>query len=915
MTPRRRRARSERDAHAPSLSAAERMAAFKEDLRITRSKRYAFEEGLDFPLDDFQVRAMDALEAGRSVLVAAPTGAGKTVVGEFAIRLARGRGKRCFYTTPIKALSNQKFLDLRAEYGDEGVGLLTGDTSINPGAPVVVMTTEVLRNMIYAGAGLSDLDSVVLDEVHYLADRFRGPVWEEVIIHLPAEARIVALSATVSNAEEFGAWIAQVRGGCEVVVSEVRPVPLYQHMIVGRTLYDLYAPGGQAQGRLNPELLNAVSPRGREGSGRGSRNWQERGPVRPAAESRPSTLITLDRAGLLPTITFVFSRAGCEAAVDQVMRAGIVLTTQEEVRIIRRAVEEATGAIAPEDFGVLGIAHWTSALERGVAAHHAGMLPVLKETVEKLFARGLIKMVYATETLALGINMPARSVVIESLTKWNGAEHVRLTPGEYTQLSGRAGRRGIDSEGHGVVLHRGQVAPEEVASLASKRTYPLISAFKPTYNMVVNLLDHSTRFATRAVLETSFAQFQADGAVVSLATRAKALRGEREAIGERLSCDMGDAHEYFRLRDELVLAQKSASKRRSASQRLADSELLAALAPGDVIAYGKGRRRLHGVVALQEKTAIGRVATTVIGTDGRFHTLSHGESSPSRIGRMRIAGGSALRRTKERMRIAEELRRLLRSGNLEESGPRRVLVDDGEVERLQAALRAHPVHRCPKREEHARAGHQWARIDRELRRLEASIDQRTNSVAKRFDRVCEVLEDLDFLRGDDVGERGQKLRRVFGERDLIVMEAIEEGCWDGLDPAELAAIVSTCVYESRQEEAGAIPPGVPPSLLKAWHLTLGAAERVHAAERAHGLEASPDPDPGLLASCLAWAHGASLATALRDEEMQGGDFVRWIRQVIDLLDQIRGLDDPGLSPAAKKARELLVHGVVAWSAV
>lgn len=920
MSPRRRRA-----AHAPSaepersetMSAAERMAAFKADLAVTRSQRFAYCETLSFTPDDFQIRAMDAVERGESVLVAAPTGAGKTVVGEFATHLAKSRGRRCFYTTPIKALSNQKFLDLRERYGEEGVGLLTGDTSINPSAPVVVMTTEVLRNMIYAGADLADLDSVVLDEVHYLADRFRGPVWEEVIIHLPADKKIVALSATVSNAEEFGRWILEVRGGCEVIVSEVRPVPLYQHMIVGRTLYDLYEPGAEpARGRLNPELLAAVNPVGAR-AGRGSRNWQEKGAPRPVSESRPSTLIALDRARLLPAIVFVFSRVGCEAAVDQVLRAGIALTTQQEAETIRRAVEEATSRIAPEDFGVLGVAHWASALERGVAAHHAGMLPIQKETVERLFARGLIKVVYATETLALGINMPAKSVVIESLSKWNGAEHVRLTPGEYTQLSGRAGRRGIDTEGHAIVLHRGQVAPEEVASLSSKRTYPLISAFKPTYNMVVNLLDHSSRADTRALLETSFAQFQADGAVVHLATRAKDLRARRDAIAGALSCEHGDAREYFRLRDELVLAQKAASKERSRTRRVADKEVLSSLVPGDVIAYGRGRRTLHAVVALQQTTATGRVATTVIGTDGRFHALAQGDSAPNarRVGRMRIAGGSALRRNKERVRVAEALKGLVRSGSLDEAAPAAVPFDSAQIERLQAALRAHPVHRCPDREEHARAGHQWARVDRELRSLVDSIDRRTNSVAKRFDRVCAVLDDLGFLSGDAVTARGQRLRRIFGERDLVVLEAIEEGAWSGLAPEELAAIVSTCVFESRSEESPALPHGLPRPVLAAWERTLRAAVRVHEREKANGLEPSPEPDAGILGPCLAWAHGASLSTALSEDEMQGGDFVRWIRQVIDLLDQIRGLEDSDLAATAKRARDLLVHGVVAWSAL
>ncbi len=926
MSPKRRRARMESaeprrtDVEAFEASPAERMAAFKAAMRAEKSERAAYAAGLGFAPDPFQVSAMDAVERGESVLVAAPTGAGKTIVGEFATDLALRRGRRSFYTTPIKALSNQKFLDLRARFGEDAVGLLTGDTSINPGAPIVVMTTEVLRNMIYAGSDLDALESVVLDEVHYLSDRFRGPVWEEVIIHLPSDKQIVALSATVSNAEEFGRWIAEVRGGCEVVVSEVRPVPLYQHMIVGRTLYDLYAPGADpASGRLNPELVDAVSPGAPGRAGRGGRNWRAAADSRPPRESRSSTLIALERARLLPAITFIFSRAGCEAAVEQVLGAGVVLTTPSEAAEIRRRVDEATTRIDPQDFGVLGIARWANALERGVAAHHAGMLPIQKETVERLFADGLIKMVYATETLALGINMPAKSVVIESLTKWNGAEHARLSPGEYTQLSGRAGRRGIDTEGHAIVLHRGQVAPEEVAALASKRTYPLISAFAPTYNMVVNLLAHRPRAATRAVLETSFAQFQADGAVVHLATRAKELRAERDRLEEAMSCDLGDAREYFRLRDRLTGAQKAQSRTRARTRRAMDRESLASLVPGDVIAYGQGRRTLHAVVALQEATAVGRVATVVIGTDGKFHTMAHDDSAAglAKVGRMRIAGGSALRRNKERTRIAEELRRLVRSGSLEAPRVEDAPYDSAEIEGIERALRAHPVHRCPEREEHARAGHRWARLDRELAGIIERIDARTNSVAKRFDKVCAVLDDLGFLDGDAVTARGERLRRVFGERDLVVLEAIEEGAWDDLTPEELAAIASSCVYESRTEESGppALPHGLTTPLLAAWDATIRATGRVQAAEKAQGLETSPDPDPGLMGPALAWAHGASLATALSEYEMQGGDFVRWIRQVMDLLDQLRGLDRPELAANARRARDLLVHGVVAWSAL
>ncbi|MGH3992634.1 MAG: DEAD/DEAH box helicase, partial [Pseudonocardiaceae bacterium] len=414
-----------------------------------------FAGSLSFELDPFQRQACVALEDGHGVLVCAPTGAGKTVVGEFAVHLALSQRRKCFYTTPIKALSNQKYTDLVSRHGADTVGLLTGDTSINGSAPVVVMTTEVLRNMLYAGsATLNGLAYVVMDEVHYLADRFRGAVWEEVILNLPGSVRLVGLSATVGNAEEFGEWLVDVRGDTAVVVDEHRPVPLWQHMMVGSRMFDLFARNSTASGgrlTVDPHLVRRVQESERQAGWDRPRRGRDGGPrFRPP--TRADVVARLDRDALLPAITFIFSRAGCDAAVNQCVRHGLRLTTPEESAQIRAVVDTRTADLPEGDLGVLGFWEWREALERGVAAHHAGMLPAFKETVEQLFVRGLVKAVFATETLALGINMPARTVVLERLVKFNGEAHLDLTPGEYTQLTGRAGRRGIDVEGHAVVL-------------------------------------------------------------------------------------------------------------------------------------------------------------------------------------------------------------------------------------------------------------------------------------------------------------------------------------------------------------------------------------------------------------------------------------------------------------------------------
>jgi ATP-dependent RNA helicase HelY len=487
----------------------------------------AFRGLYDFDFDDFQVDACRALGTGHGVLVAAPTGSGKTVVGEFAVHLALAQGRKCFYTTPIKALSNQKYTDLVRRYDHDTVGLLTGDNSINGEAPVVVMTTEVLRNMLYTGSStLAGLGYVVLDEVHYLADSSRGAVWEEVIIHLPESVRVVALSATVSNAEEFGEWLDQVRGGTTVIVDEHRPVPLWQHVLAGNRLYDLFTDDDHT--RVNPELLRVaqrdtwIERKAPARPGRGGRR-----PRRFPLTYRPDVIARLDASGLLPAITFIFSRAGCDAAVQQCLAAGLRLTTPEEAEVIQQTAERRTAEIPPEDLIVLGYGEWLDGLRRGIAAHHAGMLPAFKEVVEELFAAGLVRAVFATETLALGINMPARTVVIEKLDKWNGETHANLTAGEYTQLTGRAGRRGIDVEGHAVVLWQPGMDPGAVAGLASTRTYPLNSSFRPSYNMAVNLTGWAGRARASALLESSFAQFQADRGVVGLARQ---VRKNRQAM-------------------------------------------------------------------------------------------------------------------------------------------------------------------------------------------------------------------------------------------------------------------------------------------------------------------------------------------------------------------------------------------------
>jgi ATP-dependent RNA helicase HelY len=841
-------------------------------------------------------------------LLAAPTGAGKTVVGEFSVHLALAQGRKCFYTTPIKALSNQKYGDLVKRYSAARVGLLTGDNSINGEAPVVVMTTEVLRNMLYAGSPtLAGLAHVVLDEVHYLADRFRGAVWEEVIIHLPESATLTALSATVSNAEEFGDWLTSVRGGTTVIVDEDRPVPLWQHMMVGGRLYDLFA--GPSRQQVNPELVRITRRDPLEARpARGRRREPARGAVRTAprlAPPRRAEVITrLDRAGLLPAITFIFSRAGCDAAVQQCLAAGLRLTNREEADEIARIAAARTADIPEHDLAVLGYEDWLAGLARGIASHHAGLLPTFKEVVEELFAAGLIRAVFATETLALGINMPARTVVIEKLDKWNGETHTALTPGEYTQLTGRAGRRGIDVEGHAVVLWQQGIDPETVAGLAGTRTYPLNSSFQPSYNMAVNLVGQVGRERASRLLESSFAQFQADRAVVGLARQARRLRDATTAI----ACDRGDFAEYARIRAELTQRERELSKHRSASRRAAVVESLATLVRGDVIVVPGGRRAGTAVV-LDRATDKAAPVVLVLTEHRQLKRLSAAESTDPvvPVEAITIPGRFNPRSPQHRKDLASTMRNKL--AGLDQRALRRSAsrepVEDAAIQDLRRKLREHPCHACPDAEAHARQAEKYLRTEREAAALDRRVADRTHVIARTFNRVCAVLEELGYLEGDSVTSDGRTLAGIYSEVDLLVAECLRRGVWDGLAAADLAACVSALTFEPRRAE-DAYPPGGQVSAVLGAMVELWA--ELDGIEKRHRLSFLRQPDAGFAERAHAWASGEPLEVLL-DDDTTPGDFVRAVKQLIDLLDQIRDSDNAG---AAIKA---LRRGVVAYTSI
>src|SRR5579863_10079571 len=888
----------------------------------------AFQALYSFEFDGFQIEACEALHQGRGVLVAAPTGSGKTVVGEFAVHLALAQGSKCFYTTPIKALSNQKYGDLVRRYGADKVGLLTGDNSVNGEAPVVVMTTEVLRNMLYAGsATLGGLGYVVLDEVHYLADRFRGAVWEEVIIHLPPSVQVVALSATVSNAEEFGDWLDAVRGGTTDIVDEHRPVPLWQHMLAGNRLYDLFVDTGPDSGelRVNPELVR-IAQRDewtvRKAPGRPGRGGHR--PRRFAVPRRPAVIERLDRAGLLPAITFIFSRAGCDAAAAQCLAAGLRLTTPEESAQITEVAERRTADIPADDLRVLGYAEWLTGLQRGIAAHHAGLLPTFKEVVEELFEAGLIRAVFATETLALGINMPARTVVIERLDKWNGETHANLTPGEYTQLTGRAGRRGIDVEGHAVVLWQPGTDPTAVAGLAGTRTYPLTSSFKPSYNMAVNLTGQFGRARAATLLESSFAQFQADRAVVPLARQLRLARDELDKLASQMSCERGDITEYAQLRADLTERERRMSRERSVARRAEAERSIEQLRRGDIIQVTAGRRA--GVAVVLEQRPVGSLLVLTSGRQVRKLSAADFTGPVQPIDRIRIPGWFSERSPKHRRDLSVVVRDRLAGRDLSGGrgsggghpgdGARRQ--EDAELAALRRRLREHPCHHCPDREQHVRQAERYRRQQREVAGLERRVAGRTHVIARTFERVCAVLDRLGYLRTDTVTAEGRRLGGLYTELDLLAAECLRRGLWDGLTAPELAACVSALSFEARRAD-DASPPKLPPgrvrevfgSMVRVW----GELDQM---ERDNGLSFLREPDLGFAWTAYRWARGDALQDVLDETpDVAAGDFVRWTKQVIDLLDQVAAAaaELDGVAAKARAAAESMRRGVIAYTSV
>lgn len=886
-------------AAAPSKPVATKKAAAAPAKPPTVSVVEQFAAKQKFPLDEFQLEAMRALENGRSVLVSAPTGSGKTIVAEFAIFLARHNGRRCIYTTPLKALSNQKFRDLRQDMGDN-VGLVTGDVVINPEAPVLIMTTEILRNMLQVDpTQVDDVSHVVLDEAHYIGADGRGTVWEETIVFLGKDTRIVALSATIPNADELATWVSEVHMPMDVILHEERPVPLEPYVFVEKAeaLFD-------KRGRLR------VKSFGRERDG-----WVE--------EPLSSQVVRdLHQKGMTPAIFFVFSRLGCEREAIETIRTGGDLTSKAEKKAIEKAVQAAI-AQTPGMMTSNATKAWLERMPSGVAPHHAGLLPPLKLLIEELFQHNLLKVVFATETLAAGINMPARTVVVTSLSKRTDEGHRMLTVGEFAQMTGRAGRRGMDTVGYGVVYGSHRYSVNDVAALFQGQAEPLRSRFTLNYNMVINLTHQYEESQARRIVEQCFSQFQNNATVGHLRTlrdHAKLKLEGRDARCPRFpdKFERGVILPQYLLNkrrwDEATDAVKDFEKNlRGQNEKEAERAILAAPYNSVVVVKRAAAPRAEIAILLDKyKSKKGIQFGALLGTGhvvrlaGRDLVLSTGAAVKDVPKDLRWVAEpmSYLQLKKVKLDPREWQGWLDRAGIDPESlippakEPPKLVAARRLLAEAEADWQAATCFNCPKLNLCKAEEKELIRLRKDVRSYEEQIEAIRGKFWQQFRALRTVLERADFLRGRELLPRGVALANLRTQNELVAADTFASGLLERLDPAELAAVVSVMIAEPPRGRMAWRPLRYSQRVYNITEQMVDLATHLDKIEERVQKEFG-DPNPSCMVATeyagmvQAWASGHQWAHVVEMAGIDEGQLVRHLRQVIDMLNQIK--DVPGNS--------------------
>ncbi|WP_341733387.1 DEAD/DEAH box helicase [Microcoleus sp. EPA2] len=863
-----------------------------------------------FELDNFQREAIAALDAGKSVVVCAPTGSGKTLIGEYAIHQALLRGRRVFYTTPLKALSNQKLRDFRQQFGTEMVGLLTGDISVNRDAPILVMTTEIFRNMLYGtpigavGTSLTGVETVVLDECHYMNDKQRGTVWEESIIYCSSEIQLLALSATVANSAQLTDWINKVHGPTELVYSDFRPVPLQFHFANQKGIFPLLDESGKKPNiRLIPKK---------------KQQKLERGSI--PVPTLGDVLSRLDDRDMLPAIYFIFSRRGCDRAVAEVGNFSLVneAETAELKRIIDDFLQRNPEA---ERFGQ------KEALLKGIAAHHAGILPAWKGLVEELFGRGLIKVVFATETLAAGINMPARTTVISTLSKRTDKGHRLLNASEFLQMAGRAGRRGMDELGHVVAVQTRFEGAKEASYLATAKADPLASQFTPSYGMVLNLLQTHTLEEAQELVERSFGQYLSTLYLQPQQAEVDRLQAELAVLEESLAAggDVANLEKQLanyeklqgRLKEEKRLLKTLLQQAEEA--RMKEMSVAVAFAVLGTIVSLKGKhvptaKRSHTspvpAVLVAKVPGSGQAPNLVcLGKDNRWYvvaisdvaslhaqlprlsvadTMNPPSEMPLRLGQCRLG-------TEETLVIAQSIPEL---PTLEPTTETQDQLQ--KIAALEAKLEIHPVLEWGNPGTLLKRQRRRIELQKEIRRGLQDLEKQRARYWEEFINLIDILLTFGCLErvvslnveGADTWERlvptelGQACAAIRGDNELWLGLSLMSAEFDELDPHHLAAACAALVTEVSRPDSWTHYSLSPEVLAPLDNLQKGLRRRLFQVQYRHEAAIPIWLERDMVTLVEQWALGVEWLELVSHTSLDEGDVVRILRRTLDFLSQI-----------------------------
>ncbi len=838
-----------------------------------------------FELDEFQQQAIAALNAGRSVVVCAPTGSGKTLIGEYTIYRALSRGGRVFYTTPLKALSNQKLRDFREQFGAEQVGLLTGDISINRDAPILVMTTEIFRNMLYGtpigevGTSLVGVEAVVLDECHYMNDRQRGTVWEESIIYCPPEVQLVALSATVANSDQLTDWLNLVHGSTELIYSDFRPVPLQFYFGNPKGIFPLL---DQNQNQIHPRL----KPKGPKGKGKGGR---------PESPTITYILSHLAQRDMLPAIYFIFSRRGCDKAVEEMGEFSLV--NEQEAAELKVRIDEFLSR-NPD----AGRAGQVEPLYRGIAAHHAGILPAWKGFVEELFQLGLVKVVFATETLAAGINMPARTTVISTLSKRTDRGHRLLTASEFLQMAGRAGRRGMDATGYVVTLQTPFEGAKEAAYLATAGADPLVSQFTPNYGMVLNLLQTHSITEAKDLVERSFAQYLAtlylrpqQQAITELTTELTKLEIQLAPV------DVKQLSSYEKLSERLKEERRLLKTLQTQAEETRAGEIahfIQYVNPGTIL-YLKGKyvqvsSPVPSVLVTKEKgrgqspyllclSADNRwyVATTadVVGLYGEIvETQNFASLQPPE--ELVLKPGQVKRGTQETEAIASSI-----PSAVELEVAPEVLAQQQVVDAVKAQLDAHPVRQLGNPSNLLKRHRRRLALQEEINERQSQFRENQAHHWQEFLNLIEILRAFGCLEEVKPTLLGQAAAAIRGDNELWIGLALMSGEFDALDPHHLAAAMCALVTETPRPDSWTnYPP--PEQVIEALAGLRGTRRQLFQLQRRYHVALPVWLEYELIGIVEQWALGVEWTQLCANTSLDEGDIVRILRRTVDILSQI-----------------------------